>query len=382
MHQHTQHHRGRFQSTKHLTLIGAVINVILGLLKVVFGVLGHSSALIADGVHSFSDLLCNLLVVVAAYFGDGAADEDHPYGHRRFETAATFLLGIILMITALLIAYESVMRIVHHQLLIPDAYTIAIAMISIFANEWFYRYSMLIAKQHNSALLKANAWHSRGDALSSVIVLLGLLGSIAGWPFLDSVAAVIVALLIGKIGIEWSWKAFGEFTEKGLAPELLREMGDCIRSVDGVITLHQLRSRTMADSVLLDVHILIDKTLTASEGHYIAESAHVALAKHFPEMTDVTIHVDVENHPHVLPTKLLPSRKKILTLLEPCWAAFIDLEKIAAVDLYYENERYLDICIVVQGVSEAELKNLIPQFKGAGAVIAALRKIDVFLKLS
>jgi len=360
MHIHKQDNR--FNSTKQLSIIGAVINVILGLLKVIFGILGHSSALVADGLHSFSDLLCNVLVVVAAYFAEGDADEDHPYGHRRFETAATFLLGIILMITALSIAYESVERIVQHRLLIPHAYTVIIAIISIFANEWFYRYSMVIAKRHNSDLLKANAWHSRGDAMSSVVVLLGLLGSIAGWPFLDSVAAVLVALLIGKIGIEWSWKSFGEFTEKGLEPELLQEIGDCIRSVDGVIALHQLRSRKMADSVLLDVHILIDKTLTASEGHYVAESAHVALATHFPDMTDVTIHVDVENHPHVLPAKLLPSRQKILSTLKPLWAEFIELDKIVSVDFYYQEEKYIDMRIMVQGVSESALKELSSKF--------------------
>jgi len=330
-------------------------------------------------LHSFADVLCNLLVVVASYFAEGDADEDHPYGHRRFETAATFLLGIILMVTALVIAYEAVMRIAHHHLLIPNAYTVLVAIISIFANEWFYRYSMVIAKRLNSDLLKANAWHSRGDALSSIVVLIGLLGSIAGWPFLDSVAAVLVALLIGKIGIEWSWKSFGEFTEKGVSPELLQKMGDCIRSVDGVIALHQLRSRTMADSVLLDVHILIDKTLTASEGHYVAESAHVALARNFPEMTDVTIHIDVENHPHILPSRLLPSRQQIVRVLEPVWSGFIDLEKIAGVDLYYQEEKAIDMRVIVREVSEVELKALVPKFLDAKQHVPEIDRVEVLL---
>lgn len=379
MHIHKQDNR--FQAAKQLSVIGAIINMVLGLLKVIFGVFGHSSALVADGLHSFSDLLCNVLVVVAAYFAEGDADEDHPYGHRRFETAATFLLGIILMVMSLAIAYEAVMRIVHHHLLIPSAYTVIIAIISIFANEWFYRYSMVIAKKHNSDLLKANAWHSRGDALSSIVVLIGLLGSIAGWPFLDSVSAVLVALLIGKIGIEWSWKSFGEFTEKGLEPELLQKIGDCIRSVDGVIALHQLRSRTMADSVLLDVHVLIDKTLTASEGHHVAEGAHVALARNFPEMTDVTIHVDVENHPHILPQYLLPSRQAILSVLEPIWSGFIDLEKIIGIDLYYQGEQYVDMRIMVQGLSEAALKELMSKFLDAKRHVVQIRQMDVFLRV-
>lgn len=373
------HDDERYRSTKRVAMVSAVVNLLLSVLKIVGGVFGLSTALIADGIHSLSDLLCDGIVMIAAHFASHEADEDHPYGHHRFETVATFLLGVVLMLVAIFIAFDAVKGIVGHRFQQPDTYTVIIAIVSIFANEWLFRYSMSAAKRLNSSLLKANAWHNRGDAFSSVIVLVGLLGAIAGWPFLDKIAAVLVALFIGKIGIEWSGKAFGEFTEKGLAPDVLNAIKICIAGVDGVIALHQLRSRTMADKILLDVHILIDSKLSASEGHYIAEGVHFAVAKQFREVYDITVHVDVENHAHVLPETLLPSREKLLAQLAPEWAKYLDLTRILAVNIYYQGHERIDLQIILRDYSESESQALLPKLTSSKSLVPALESISVLM---
>lgn len=378
-----KHHYGeaRYAATKHITIISAIVNLALGVIKILFGIFGLSSALIADGIHSLGDLLCDGAVFVAAYFSRQDADEDHPYGHNRFETAATLLLSILLVFIAFGIAYAAITHILQGSIPRPNVSTAIVAIISILANEGLFRYMILIAKRHKSKMLKANAWHSRADALSSVVVLVGILGSLAGLTFLDAVAAVLVALLIGKIGIGWFWHAFAEFTEKGLDTEKIKAMRQCIAEVDGVIETHQLRTRTMADKVLLDVHLLIDSRLSASEGHHISENVMLNLSKAFPDLKDVTIHVDVENHPHVVPKKLLPTRNEIRRQLDPIWRQFINLKHIDHILLFYDNYQSIDMRITIKAMNAQTLNELLPKFNDSIAKIAEIKSLQILLRM-
>jgi len=180
-----------------VTVIGALVNLFLTAIKIFFGIIGHSAALIADGIHSLSDLLSDLVVLMAIKLGGREADYNHPYGHRRFETIATVALGGGLILIAGGISVDVGERILHpSHLLIPDKNTLGIAMISILANEWLYQYTKRIGKQTRSKLLLANAWHHRSDALSSVVVLIGIGAVLAGYTYADAIAAIIVALMV------------------------------------------------------------------------------------------------------------------------------------------------------------------------------------------
>lgn len=345
---------------KRVALVGACVNFLLAILKLVVGYFGRSQALMADGVHSFSDLICDFLVLIAAKYGSAEADEDHPYGHQRIETLITLALGLILMIVGVGVAIDACIDIAHHRLEVPSYLTVVIAFISIIANEGLYFYTMSRANQINSDVLRASAAHARTDSLSSLVVLAGLVGSILGWTFLDAIAAIIVALLIIKIGFEWAFKAIVELTDKGLDEDVLAEIRRTILNCEGVLQMHQLRTRAMASQTLLDVHILIRPYTSASEGHQIAESVRVALDKTFPHITDSTIHVDVENHPEALPPRLLPSRQEVLDLLMPKWASMISQQDIRHVDLYYLHGAIeMRLCLSLQLLHEHEHATLV-----------------------
>lgn len=343
------HSQKRLQTTQKVTVVGAGVNALLGLFKIIIGTVGQSSALVADGVHSLSDLFCDALVWGASKFAHVDADDNHPYGHRRFETLATFALGLILLVVGLSIALVALMHIVHGHTEYPDAYTIVAAVISIAANEWLFRYTLKAGNEIDSDLLRANAWHSRGDMLSSAIVLVGLVGSLLGWPVLDSVAAIVVGLFIIKIGVEWGWRAIAELSDEGLDAETLAKVESIIVQTEGVVRMHQLRTRKMAERVIVDVHVQIDPYVSAAEGHYISDCVRFNLMSTMPSIKDVTVHVDVdddEDHPHVMPTAMPPTRSAILTACLPAWEKIVAKDQIRDVVIYYFEGR-IELTVVL-----------------------------------
>ena len=205
------------------SLIGALVNSALIVGKVTFGIIGNSQALIADGLHSLADLSTDLMVWFAAKYSNQPADQAHPYGHQRIETAFTVFLGLVLMVTAGAIFWDAGQRLLSpDSLLIPTSIVLWIAALSIVANEWLYRYTMREAKRTKSSLLAANAWHHRTDAISSVVVFIGVGGSLLGFPYLDAVAALGVAVMIIKVGWDQTWNAIRELIDTGLEPTKLK----------------------------------------------------------------------------------------------------------------------------------------------------------------
>jgi cation diffusion facilitator family transporter len=333
-----------------------LVNAGQATLKMLVGAVGNSPALIADGVHSLGDLLCNFMVLFAARIAHADADHNHPYGHWRFETIGTLILGIFLLAVGFGIAYDGVINIIHGETAKPGLYTIWAAVISIIANEILFRYTLKTANRINSDLLRANAWHSRGDSLSSVIVLVGLLGAIAGWTFLDAVAAIAVALFIGKMGVEWGWQAVMELTDAGLDEEELAEIRDTILTLPGVVHMHQLRTRKMAGKVFLDVHILILPYTSASEGHLIAEEVRVTLIRQFDAIEDVLVHIDVDEHPEQLPEKLPISRDALLARLLPRWQAIVPANSIYQVTLHYLRGVQIEVQLGLELLEKQKLE--------------------------
>lgn len=311
----------RYQAAKRITLIGAAVNAILAIIKVAVGYVAQSHALVADGIHSASDLLTDVLVLLAAKFGFNAADRDHPYGHARIETAATVALAILISVAGAGIAYEAVQLFIAGDTLVPGRWALAVAALSVAANEGLYQWTMYVAKQIRSNMLKANAWHHRSDAASSVVVFIGVLGALFGAPYLDAIAALIVGVMVIKMGINLAWQGICELIDTGVEEDTLADINRLIIQTDGVKALHQLRTRSMAGAIFLDVHILVDQWLSVSEGHHISARVERRLLKEISKVVDVVVHVDVEDDETHNLCLALPSRTAVTQVLDDCWAA-------------------------------------------------------------
>lgn len=263
------------QAKTNITLLGGVVNLVLSVLKIGFGWLSQSHALIADGFHSLSDLLTDGLVYYASIHGSQEADAEHPYGHARFETLATVILGALLIAVAGGIIWDAVSRFYNDQALTYGWLVIGVATLSIVSKEVMYHLTLRVAKETNSALLKANAWHHRSDAISSIVVLLGVGLEMAGYRYFDSIAALVVGVMVIKIGFELVLDASKELVDTALDADTVEKIRGVILEVKGVKTLHFLRTRKMGESALVDVHIQVDSMISVSEGHLKIGRAHV-----------------------------------------------------------------------------------------------------------
>lgn len=334
----------RYQQARKVTLIGAVINLLLAISKVTMGWLGRSQALIADGIHSFSDLLTDALVLLASKYGSRKADYEHPYGHERIETAATLFLSLFLIIAGLGIFWDAILHLWHNLYEKPHFYVLIVAFISIITNEFLYHYTKHYGKKINSQLLIANAWHHRSDALSSLVVLIGIIGALMGYSYFDAIAAAIVGVMIIKMGASLGWNSVRELIDTGVPEDSLEQINHTILAVPGVITLHQLRTRCMADKILVDAHVLVDPHLSVSEGHYIATKVHQALMEQIPKIDDVTIHVDPEND-ELSPVNLnLPPRQQVTAELMAHWLHCEGIDYVHNILLHYlEGQIQVDV---------------------------------------
>ena len=303
----------RYSQMKKATHMGIFINTLLAVVKTIVGTIGKSPALVADGVHSFADLASDFMVLFAGKYANKKEDLSHPYGHERIETLATVGLSLLLIVIGIMMAYHSVKNLVIHEYLMPNLFTIYAAIFSIIGNEFIYQYTMKIANKINSDLLRANAWHSRSDMWSSVVVLIGLLGSLLGFAWMDSIASLIVCYMVIKMGLKWGYSSISELIDEGVDEETNNNIKSIISSVEGVINAHCLRTRKMAGKIILDVHVLVDKHITASEGHYIAENVRTKIYYSIDDIKDVTVHIDVDNHEDIFvkEEQLPPSRNYI-----------------------------------------------------------------------
>ena len=326
----------RARETVKVTLIGAVIDLLLGVFKIFFGFLSQSQALIADGIHSLSDLATDGIVLYAAKHAHTEADEEHPYGHGRFETVATVGLGIALLAVAIGISIDATLRLFNpEKLLIPSMGALIVAAISIVSKEAIYHYTMYVARKYKSNMLRANAWHSRTDAISSVVVLVGVAGSMAGLWYLDAIAAIGVGLMVAKIGWDLAWHSIRELVDTGLETERVEAIRKTILDVDGVVSLHVLRTRRMAGEALVDVHIQVAPHISISEGHYVSETVRARVIKEIEEVADVMVHIDPENDEVTPPNTGLPLRHKLMAQLEQQWQGLAAASRIEDVTLHY-----------------------------------------------
>ena len=330
----------RYRDVRLVTVVGAVVDLLLGIAKVVVGLAAGSQALVADGVHSFSDLATDFLVLFAAKHAHREADDEHPYGHGRIETVATVVLGVTLVLVAIGISYDALRRLLEPELLThPGALALVVALVSVAAKEIIYQYTARAARRLRSKMLLANAWHSRSDAISSIVVVIGVLGTMAGFSYLDALAAVAVALMIAKIGWDLLWKSLQELIDTALGPEEVETLRNTIMSVNGVRSCHMLRTRHSGSDVLADVHILVDPALSVSEGHQIGEAVRHRLIEMNDDVTDVTVHIDPEDDELASPCDHLPLRNEILRRLGQQWQGLEFNAEIQRVVLHYLDGR-------------------------------------------
>jgi len=337
-HSHTpiDKHDARYREVRKVTLVGSMVDLLLAITKLVVGYVGQSQALIADGIHSFSDLVTDFLVLFAFKHSSRDADEDHPYGHGRIETLMTVALGISLILIGLGIAWDSIRRLFEPELLFhPTGIVLVVAAISIISKEAIYHYTLAAARKFRSALLRANAWHSRSDAISSVIVFVGVLGAMAGLDYLDAVAAIGVALMIIKIGWDLGWHSIRELIDTALDSEEVEKIRTMIAEVEGVTALHMLRTRKMGPDALVDVHIQVDPFLSVSEGHQISETVRHQLVNNIEDVSDVTVHIDPEDDEFAANSCHLPPREQIMSRLNQAWQNIEAAKQIQSVTLHY-----------------------------------------------
>ena len=301
-----------YREIRSVTLVGSALDGILALAKVAGGYFGHSQALIADGIHSFSDLLTDLLVIVAARKASHQADREHPYGHGRIQTIATALLAVSLALVAIGVAWDAVDRLTGPDALLqPGWEALVVAAVSVVVKEGVFHYTMRSARRLNSSLLRANAWHSRTDALSSLVVIAGIIGAMLGLPWADSVAAIGVAAMILYVAFGIGKESIEELIDTAVDATTQEEARQTIMAVPGVLDTHELRTRRMGSQVYADVHIRVAQFISVSEGHHIGDQVMKALKDRFERMIDVVVHIDPEDDsvPPVIDT--LPQRPEI-----------------------------------------------------------------------
>jgi len=346
----------RKQETNRITLWGVAVNLVLALMKITGGIVGQSQALLADGIHSLSDLASDGMVLLAVKHAGEDADEDHPYGHARYETLATVALGILLMGVAVGIAYDAILRMDNpDEIAIPALFTLVIAAISIISNESLYHATRAVAQKIRSPLLEANAWHHRSDAVSSIVVLIGIGATYIGYPLLDAIAAILVALMIAKIGLDLSRQSVQELVDTALDPEIVNDIKQTILSIEDVRELHMLRSRRMGQNALIDVHLLVSPKLSVSEGHHISETVEKILIEKFDEVNDVTVHIDPEDDEASASCKHLPMRSEFLTELSSHWTEYSALKNIEDVTLHYlDGKISVEACLSLKYLKHLE----------------------------
>lgn len=274
------------------TWISIAVNTGLAGMQIVAGIFTASQGLVADGIHSLSDLVADFVVLFASQHSQKDADKDHPYGHHRFETGAALALGMLLLLVGagmLASALGKLERPGSVPIVRPVA--IWIVAVTLTAKELLFRYMLAVAKRLRSSMLVANAWHARSDAASSLVVGVGIVGNLAGYPILDPLAALVVGLLVGRMGWKFGWNALNDLMDRAVDEKEVSAIRETLLATPGVNGVHDLRTRKTGDMIIVDVHLEIDGQITVEAGHEIAENARTRVLQHH-RVLDVMTHMD------------------------------------------------------------------------------------------
>jgi len=278
-----------------ITIVGIVWNIVLLVTKVAGGAWIGSAALVADGIHSGSDLATDLAVLGGMHLARRTADAGHPYGHGRYETLAGGVVAGALILVGIYIAWEGVLALYRGIHAFPGPVVIGLAVLSIAVKEWMYRRTAAVARRVGSAALQANAWHHRSDALSSVAVLAGGIGGVIGWGHADQLAALVVGLMVVAAGGRTLLDVLHELTEGGLSLHEMEQIRASIAQVNGARAFHQLRTRRVGREIFVDVHVLVDPTLSAVDAHRVSMTVEDAVRRACRVPANIVVHIEPDS---------------------------------------------------------------------------------------
>ena len=288
------------------TWVSVGVNLLLTIAQIVAGVLAKSQGLIADGIHSLSDLVADFVVLFASHHSQKDADADHPYGHQRFETAASLVLGVLLLVVGLGMLWSAAQKLQAPET-IATVHIVAlwVAAGALTAKELLFRYMLSVAKRVKSSMLVANAWHARSDAASSLVVGLGIIGNLAGYPILDPIAAAIVGFMVTRMGWSFGWDALHDLMDRAVDEAEVQAIRQTLLATPGISNVHDVRTRKMGDMIVVDAHLEVEATLSVEQGHDIAVAARArVLQRH--RVLNLMTHVDPFKRPdldHAAPGK-------------------------------------------------------------------------------
>ena len=279
------------------TWVSVGVNTVLTVAQIAIGFVTKSQGLVADGIHSLSDLISDFVVLVANHHSQKEADDDHPYGHQRFETAASLILGTLLLAVGVGMLWSAFVKIqAPHEL--PDIHIAALwtALAALVAKELLFRYMLAVAKRVKSSMLVANAWHARSDAASSLVVAIGIVGNLAGYPILDPIAALIVGGMVSKMGWSFAWDALHDLMDRAADDAEVEAIHETILCTPGVLGAHDLRTRKMGDLIVAEAHIEVNARQTVEAGHDIAVEVRTRVLRRH-RVLNLLVHVDPAQRP-------------------------------------------------------------------------------------
>ena len=291
----------RQQRIYQVTLLGSIVNVFLLLIKLAAGLLGHSSAMVADAIHSLSDFLTDIVVILFVHWSGKPADEDHDYGHGKYETIATSLIGMALLIVAIGLGWNSMQTMwqwfTGYTLPLPKTIALWTALISIVLKEWIFRITRRVARLTDSQALEANAWHHRSDALSSIAALAGIGGAIllgGQWAVLDAVAALAVSIYIAVMAIRLIRQSYGELLEESLPAATERHIREIVYGDNHVNDVHNLYTRRIGSSIAIEMHLRLPGSMSLKEAHDHVSAIEDRLIETYGDNTHIMIHIEPE----------------------------------------------------------------------------------------
>lgn len=282
----------RLEIANKVSFITLITNIVLAVIKVIAGVIANSNAMLADGVHTVSDVGTTVAVIIGMKFSTKPDDEEHPYGHEKIEAIIAKLLSAILFLTAIGIGYSGIKTIINGDYSRPGILAVIAAVISIISKEIMYRYTVTAAEKINSGALKADAWHHRSDAFSSIGTLIGIGGAMLGFKILDPIASIVVCILIIKVAVSIYIQSVNQLIDRSADAETIKNIKTNIINIDGVLNVDSIKTRMHGNKYYVDVEIVVDRDLTVGQGHEIAQNVHDSIEKNFEGVKHCMVHVN------------------------------------------------------------------------------------------
>ncbi len=278
-----------------VSLVSIIGNTVLSLFKIIAGILANSSAMISDAVHSASDVLSSIIVIIGVKLSAKESDKDHPYGHERFECVAAIVLAVILLISGLFIGHTAIEKISSgntQEFTVPGVLALVAAIISIVGKEALYWYTRFYAVHLDSGALMADAWHHRSDALSSIGALIGIAGARMGFPLMDTVASLVICIFIIKAAYDIFKDAIEKMVDRSCSDEMEKDMVECAMHQDGVLGVDSIQSRVFGNKIYVDIQICADGEITLTQSHQISKRVHDTLENKFEKIKHITVYVN------------------------------------------------------------------------------------------